>query len=214
MQCDQKNMKSYLNGINRYCGGCNMMDRLNKLKMIMLYPEDICFGFIPKYHAFNIPIIDKMIFYLQCIMEDLLFDVTSKYHMTRMCVDNKQYYCDIWLYCTSAKEIRRNELPRILIRDRGNRYKPIRVEITPEARIIFPNRRKANKYVKCIEKIRGFVKENYDILLLHWVNDWDDLAILKYCIYILKKEMTQKEAFRRLLSDETIDEIPTFLVGK
>ena len=191
-----------------------MMDRLNKLKMIMLYPEDICFGFIPKYHAFNIPIIDKMIFYLQCIMEDLLFDVTSKYHMTRLSVDNKQYYCDIWLYCTSAKEIRRNELPRILIRDRENRYKLIRVEITPEAKIIFPNRRKANKYVKCIKKIRGFVKENYNILLLHWVNNWDDSAILIYCVSILKKEMTQEEALCRLLSDGDIDEIPTFLVDK
>ena len=188
-----------------------MMDRINKFKMIMLYPEDICFGFIPKYHALNIPIIDKMIFYLQCIIEDLLFDVSSKYHMTRLSVDNKQYYCDIWLYCTSAKEIRENELPRILIRDREERYKPIRVEITPEARIIFPNKRKANKSVKCIEKIRGFIKENYEILLLHWVNDLDDLAILNYCSYILKEKMTQKEALCRLLRNETIDEIPTFL---
>ncbi len=34
-------------------------------------------------------------------------------------------------------------------------------------------------------------------------------------LYEMEIEMlTQKEAFRRLLSDETIDEIPTFLVGK
>lgn len=183
------------------------------LKLIYYLEDDIGFGFIPKYHTLNIPIIDKMIFCFQCFVEDRLFDVTSKYHMLRMPVDNNLLHCDIWLYYIECNiGIRENELPRILIRDREKRYKPIRVEITPEARIIFPNKKKAYKVFKHIDKIQEFVKENYEILLLHWEadweGDWDECTALVYYKFILKMEMTQKEALCKLVSDNCINEIP------